>query len=195
MVDDDRIAHLLSQLEPPPESPEEIRRSHEQIMAGLVERGLVDLAPDRQRGKQLRSAPWLLRPRPRLALLIAAVVTIAAVAAFAASPTGEAVARWVGDVFGIGEPGGSASLDSGTVPQRRDPASGAHANEIDSSAQEPKAGIVLGASKVAGIRVELVASTTNRWGSCISVDLPRQEEGLTTCPDRDGRRVKSRFVV
>lgn len=170
---EERLERILGRLEPPPESPEKILRSQQEIMAGLAERGLVDHSSDSQSRTRRRSAAAPRRPVLRWAFVIA---ILAAVLSLAATPTGEAVARWVGGIFGIGEPGGTPSLDSGTAPQRRDPSA------ADAGAEDVRP-IVLATGRVSGFRVELSSSQSAGQNLCLNVDLPEINFNTIVCPD------------
>lgn len=208
MVGEDRVAYLLAQLEPPPESEEEIRRSLEQIMAGLVERGLVDLGSDtwRRRWRPGRPRPRLRRRwRPRrpirpfglpagtrgpglrwtLTVAVAAALLLGAVVAI--TPTGEAVARWVGDVLGIGEPGGRPSLDVEVRPPR-DPSAEGEGRIEDARPT------VLAAGRLSGYRLEIVSSKSSSGSGCWGLELPEIPFHMAACPGYPlpaGRRSRS----
>ena len=143
-------------------------------MAGLAERGLVDLSPNYQAPDPRQ---WGHVPRWPIWRWAFAVAALATILALAATPTGDAVARWVGDVFGIGEPGGTPSLDSRAEPPRRDPASPDAPTEVVGP-------VVLATGQASGFRVELTSSRNTEGDLCLNADFPEIAFHITACPDR-----------
>lgn len=156
---------LLRTLRPPPESEEDARRSLNGILARLVDEGLVN---KEELPRQRPSFRLFRLAAPALPVILS--IVLALIAILALSPAGNAVASWIGDVFGIGEPGGAPTLQA--------------PSEVRNSPTESSGGpaTVMAALPLSdGSRVEMVVWMNKAGLPCIAADLSGMSQSTWRC--------------
>lgn len=167
MSESDPIERLRA-LRPPPESPEEVHRSMDQILARLAAERL--LSSDERFAAHLPKALVGFVRKPAFAAIVAALLL--ATAFLAMTPAGHAVANWLGEVFGVGEPGGRPSLN-GPPGVRGRP-----------EEKEGKSTVLAVASLRDGSRVELVTWRNRQGRPCFAADVAGVERNVWHCAPR-----------